>query len=52
MLLYRQRPDTMRTIITFIAIEKPGDSCLTSDIAVTNANRLTLMLEEEQLNGF
>jgi len=42
----------MRTIITFIAIEKPGDNCLTSDIAVTNASRLTLMLEEEQLNGF
>uniref|UniRef100_A0A914MDF1 Cullin family profile domain-containing protein n=1 Tax=Meloidogyne incognita TaxID=6306 RepID=A0A914MDF1_MELIC len=47
----KQRPDTMRTIITFIAIEKPGDNCLTSDIAVTNASRLTLMLEEEQLNG-
>lgn len=46
---FRQRPDTMRTIITFITTEKPGDS--NSDIAIANANRLTLMLEEDQLKG-
>jgi hypothetical protein len=39
----------MRTIITFITTEKPGDS--NSDIAIANANRLTLMLEEDQLKG-
>ena len=46
----KQRPDTMRTIITFITTEKPGD-CQSADIAIANANRLTLMLEEEQLKG-
>uniref|UniRef100_A0A915D121 Anaphase-promoting complex subunit 2 TPR repeats domain-containing protein n=1 Tax=Ditylenchus dipsaci TaxID=166011 RepID=A0A915D121_9BILA len=39
----KKRPDTMRTIITFITQEKPGD------IHTNNSNRLTLMLDEEQL---
>uniref|UniRef100_A0A183CBJ9 CULLIN_2 domain-containing protein n=1 Tax=Globodera pallida TaxID=36090 RepID=A0A183CBJ9_GLOPA len=44
----KQRPDTMRTIITFITTEKPGDN-QSSEMAIANANRLTLMLDEDQL---
>ncbi|KAL3117270.1 hypothetical protein niasHT_007673 [Heterodera trifolii] len=43
----KQRPDTMRTIITFITTEKPGDD---QSSQIANANRLTLMLDEDQLH--
>jgi hypothetical protein len=41
----------MRTIITFITTEKPGGFKPSDTAAIANANRLTLMMEEEQLKG-
>lgn len=42
---FRQRSDTMRTIITFITKE-----CFQDTQNLTNSNRLMLILDEDQLN--